>query len=153
MNYDDNNPPTEACEEDIATRAAREFAINLETAIEMVAWVANELGAVGGVEAAEKLNQKFRSAMRELVAYQSNQGSPNELRMSTRVMALALGYVSAAGARDIVTLAREMGFKKQTPNHCLNHFVKKLDLPPSTGQRSNESKELMRQSRRKQLKH
>jgi hypothetical protein len=72
--------------------------------------------------------------------------------MSTRVMALALGYVSAAGAKDIVTLARLMGIKKQTPNHCLNYFVKKLELPLSTGQRSEQSRELMRKSRNKQLK-
>ena len=159
MNYDDNNPPTEACEEDIATRAAREFAINLETATELVAWIDKEIGASQDTRLAEQLHHKFLSAFRALIDYQANQGAAKDVRMATRVMALALGFTHIAGKEngdhpcDIVSLAREMGYKKQTPSHCLNYFVNKLGLPPLTGQRNKQSKKLMSLSRKKQLQH
>lgn len=99
-----------------------------------------------------KMEAKMREAWHNLINYQSNQTSAKVLKMSTRAMALELGYVNAAGAESTSELSRRSGVGKATVNVCANTFRWELKLPTAPGQRSDEGKNNMRDSRKKQLR-
>jgi hypothetical protein len=92
------------------------------------------------LDAAREVLARNRDAFHYLIEYQSNQKKAKEIRMSTRVMALELGYCTAAGANNVAELAQKMRFKKQTVNKCSIAFQPRLKLPPRPGQRTGEQR-------------
>jgi hypothetical protein len=102
-------------------------------------------------DAMRKLENKHRQAWHILVAYQANQKSVQDMVMSTRCMALELGYYTVAGADNVAELARQLGLKKQTVNKCAANFQTKLGLPPRPGQRDETARENMSARRKEQL--
>lgn len=135
-----------------------EFGIAIADAVEMLVWIDKhtDMKASASSEVAEKLrelNSKFRQAIQILIAYQQNQKRrrPSEILMSTRVMAMALGFHSAADAQDASELGRKIGIGKATVNKCLNHFIERLKLPPLPTQRNNSARQNMKRARLKQL--
>jgi hypothetical protein len=93
----------------------------------------------------------FGGVFHVLVAYQDNQRTAEELRMSTRVMALACGFTLAAGAETPAELARLIGRKKATVGKCLNGFIEKNGLPTLPGQRNASARAHMRAARLRQV--
>lgn len=141
-----------APEEDIVTRFSREFAVNQETSMEMVAWLANELGA-GHVsdEPVRALLSKLRSSANLLVSYQQRQTDANEIRMSTRCWLLAHHFYTAADAQGDSELGRKMGIGKATVNKCLRWFQERGCLPPLPSQRDEQGRAAMSEARKRQL--
>jgi hypothetical protein len=131
---------------------AREHGINLQTVLEIMADLATHWGSDPGGDGARQLLARYRRAMQVLVAYQDQQKELKAVKMSTRLMCLALGFDTAAGADNPTDIGRNMGFQKATANKCLNLFLQKLELPPRVGQRNAQAKENMRSARLKQLK-
>lgn len=105
-----------------------------------------------------------------LNAYQHHQTSERamlnpavkRLRMSTRAMALALGYPLAAGLEPAdeakkrphpgpAELAKKCGMSKATVTKCLNHFIRQLRLGKLPGQRDESARKNMADARRRQV--
>lgn len=131
-------------------------AVSLDKALSLLAWFEENCAGAGAAvdwEALRALEARHRQAWHFLIAYQANQKTARDMQMATRVMALELGYNTAAGARDVAELARSTGFKKATVNKCALNFQAKLGLPPRPGQRSADACENMTAARRKQLKY
>ena len=60
-------------------------------------------------ETIRQLASRQRQAWHILVAYQANQKQSRDMQMSTRVMALELGYYTVAGADNVAELHAETG--------------------------------------------
>ena len=82
----------------------------------------------------KQLNSLHRSAWKYLIEYQANQKTADEVRMSTRTMALEMGFKIAAGAQTVAKLARKTNFEKQTVNKCALHFQRLMGLQRRAGQ-------------------
>ncbi len=144
--------PDESCGATIVRLAAR-YGLTLAECVEFIDEVGEQLpNERSPMEALRRLETKQREAWHVLIDYQANQAKLNDVKMSTRAMALELGYELAAGAGNVATLSREAKVGKATVNRCANVFRSKLGLPPAPGQRSEEGKDNMRKSRKKQLK-
>lgn len=104
------------------------------------------------VDAARQVESRARNAFHLLIAYQANQKSVGDMQMSTRAMALELGYYTAAGADNVAELARKCGLKKQTVNKCAANFQSKLGLPPRPNQRDEPARKTMSRQRKNQLR-
>ena len=137
---------------DFLTQFCAEFGVNLATAMEMQAYYEQHNAITVGGDALRELNSKFRQSVKLLVSYQQQQAAPNELRMSTRAMALSLGFVTAAGAQGAAELGRKLGLDKQTVNKCLNQFIKKQGLEKLPAQRTKDARRKMSAARNGQLK-
>jgi hypothetical protein len=101
-----------------------------------------------------RLNSLNAKAWRYLIEYQSNQKTADEVRMSTRAMALELGFKTAAvGMREptVAELARICHFDKQTVNKCAMNFQKLMDLARREGQRGDAARANMSEARIKQI--
>jgi len=110
-------------------------------------------------DALRVLESKHRQMMHLLISYQASQknckwcNSGADLKMSTRALALELGYHTAAGADNVAELARSCGIKKQTVNKCCNNFQTKGGLPPRPGQRDEAARDNMTKARKGQLRN
>lgn len=93
----------------------------------------------------------FEFALNVLNAYQAHQQTAHEFKMSLRVMELALGFDSCAGADGPAELARKLGCDKQAVNKCLNNFNAQLKLSPLPGQRAWAARKNMSKARKNQL--
>lgn len=146
--------PDESAEAVIVRLMARHRLTRAEC-LEMVDEVMEAFGrgSAGGTNAvdAQRLITRQRQAWHILVAYQTNQKTVEDMVMSTRCMALELGYYTVAGADNVADLARQLGIKKQTVNKCAANFQTKLGLPPRPGQRGETARTNMSKARDKQL--
>lgn len=142
--------------ETVLVRLESRFGLKRAAAMELVDEVVEAFssrGAVGdGADIVRQLTEKHRRLMHLLVGYQARQKTPEEIRMSTRVMALELGYSTVAGADNVAELARLTGFKKQTVNKAALNFQTKGGLPPRSGQRDEAARANMSEQRKAQLK-
>ena len=153
--------PGEAAEpggEAAVIRLAARYGLNLGTALAFIADVQDEFGAekngaaaAGGVDALRKLNARHRLAWHILISYQANQKTYEEVCAATRVMALVLGFKTAAGAETIADLERKTGIKKQTLNKPRIIFREKLGLPPEGDERCEAARANMTGARKNQL--
>lgn len=148
--------PDESAEATIVRLMAR-YNLNRAVCLEMIDEVMESFGqrdvasnrADG--KAIQDLIARQRQAWHILVAYQANQKTVTDMVMSTRCMALELGYYTVAGADNVAELARQLGIKKQTVNKCAANFQTKLGLPPRPGQRCETARANMTEARREQL--
>jgi hypothetical protein len=99
----------------------------------------------------KQLNSLHRSAWKYLIEYQANQKTADEVRMSTRTMALELGFKIAAGAETVAELARKTNFEKQTVNKCALNFQRLMGLQRRAGQRGDDARANMAEARRAQI--
>ena len=100
----------------------------------------------------KELNSLHRSAWKFLIEYQANQKTADEVRMSTRTMALELGFKIAAGAETVAELARKTNFDKQTVNKCALNFQRLMGLQRRAGQRGDAARANMAKARINQIK-
>ena len=110
----------------------------------------------------KELNSLHRSAWKHLIEYQANQKTADDVRMSTRVMALELGFNDAAGAENVAQLAKkiktipgkeELGeMLKQTVNKCALNFQRLMGLQRRAGQRGDAARANMAKARINQIK-
>jgi len=105
------------------------------------------------LEACRQLECRHRLAWHALVHYQQSQAVPADLRMSTRIMALHLGYVLAAGADNVAEVARLAHSYKETANKCALVFGQKVPLPKRPGQRDDNARKNQSEARKRQLNH
>ena len=137
-------------------RLAARYGLNRAVCLEMIDEVVAAFGQhehrAGVSDDLKTLSARQRQAWHILVAYQSKQKTVADMLMSTRCMALELGYYTVAGADNVAELARQLGIKKQTVNKCAANFQAKLDLPPRPGQRGEAARANMTDSRNGQLK-
>jgi|GEM_PF-2502770 len=133
----------------------RELGVTQAMAEQIVAWAEETMGTARGetpeLGAAKAMDARFRQALHVLITYQANQKSAADVQMSTRVLALELGYTTAAGAECVADLARRLGLQKQTVNKCALNFQSKLGLPPRLGQRGELARANMAEARKGQL--
>ena len=140
------------------TRLMARYGWNYATALDIIGEVQEAFG-LGGADvgtgddtsAVRRVMERHRQALHILVAYQEHQKTVVDMQMSTRVLALELGYTTVAGAADVAELARKLGLQKQTVNKCAENFQRKLGLPPRAGQRGAAARANMRQARQSQL--
>ena len=134
----------------------RELGVNMAMALQIYAWAeenfAQRRPAIGGLEELRKLNARHRLAWHILISYQANQKTYEEVCASTKVMALVLGFKTAAGAETIAEMERKTGIKKQTLNKPRIIFREKLGLPPEGDERCESARANMTESRTEQLK-
>lgn len=128
----------------------------------------------GKLDAAREVEARCRRGFNLLLAYQDKQ-RPKPLRpvmggmftkaqveermlevfqeaqMSTRAMALELGFTLAAGGDEPAKIARKFGYEKFTFCKCAEKFQKALDLPLRPGQRDESARANMTEAREKQL--
>lgn len=104
------------------------------------------------IEACRQLECRHRQAWHALVHYQKSQSVAADLRMSTRIMALHLGYVLAAGADNVADVARAALSYKETANKCALVFAQKVPLPKRPGQRDDTARKNQSEARKRQLK-
>lgn len=147
--------PDESGEETVLRLMAR-YNLNRAVCYEMITEVMEALApcggpSFGGEDALRKLEAKQRQAWHILVAYQANQKTPEQMIMSTRCMALELGYSTVAGADCPAALGRLLGIKKQTVDKCMKNFRTKLGLPERPGQRDETARANMAKARTNQL--
>lgn len=92
-------------------------------------------------DAVKAVTERLKRAFHCLVDYQQKQvnAKPRELVMSTRAMCLALGFRFAAGAQNMIELAKSARVQKATVDKCLNGFIAELGLPKLEGQRSDKA--------------
>lgn len=98
----------------------------------------------------------FENAFHVLNAYQIHQRNDvhctlGDLRMSTRAMAMAVGFRLVAGADGPAELAKDCGVSKQALGKCLNHFIEQLKLSPLPFQRKQEARQNMAEARKRQV--
>ena len=133
----------------------RELGVNMAMALQIVAWADENFGGgqcqTASTETIQKLISRQRQAWHILVAYQANQKTVQDMIMSTRCMALEMGYYTVSGADNVAELARQLGIKKQTVNKCANSFQSKMGLPPRPGQRCEAARANMTEARIEQL--
>ncbi len=131
-----------------------EFGVRMNVALEMFTWFDENCGEPNGADSGDlrALAGKTRDAFHVLVSYQDSQKKVKHLRMSTRVMALALGYSTAAGAEESSAVGKKLGIIKATVSQCLNHFNEQLGLPPLPGQRDETARRNMVTAREKNLR-
>lgn len=142
---------------------------------EMAAPSASSLGGASHLDAAREAVARCRRGFNLLLAYQDKQ-RPKPLRpvmggmftkaqveermlevfqeaqMSTRAMALELGFTLAAGGDEPAKIARKFGYEKFTFCKCAEKFQKALDLPLRPGQRDESARANMTEARKDQLK-
>ena len=152
-----SNPESEMDEsaESVIVRLMARHQMTRDEALELIDEILETFApttASAGMDDLRGLNSKMRAAWHLLIAYQANQKTVEEMQISTRVMALELGYYTAAGADNVAELARKNNFKKQTINKCAVNFQTKLGLPPRAGQRDEEARQHMSEARSTQLK-
>ncbi len=123
---------------------------------------------------ARKLEAKHRQAWHLLIAYQEHQRpkrprpangvslTPAEVEaamqsafaaslMSSRSMALELGFGTAAGGSVPAQVARKFGYGKYAFCKCCENFQVKLGLGPRQGQRDGAARQAMVRARERQL--
>jgi len=152
------------------------YRLSEEECFEMIQDVLNTFGTSAENEfpAVQKVESKHRQAWHLLVAYQAGQ-KPKQVRstngvltrsdmavqikaaydvaaMSTRAMALELGYYTAAGTDNVAELAKLTGLGKQTVNKCAMTFQRKLGFPPRPGQRTAAARRHMTEAVEKRLR-
>jgi hypothetical protein len=141
--------------EELLHDCCRELGVNMAMAMQIVAWADERFGHRRNgnfpLEDLRALDSKQRQAWHILVSYQAGQKTLRDAQMSTRVMALELGYTTAAGADNVSDLARITGFSKQTLNKCDQIFQTKLGLPARPGQRNLTARKNMSLGRKRQL--
>ena len=149
--------PDESAEADIIRLMAR-YNLNYAACLDMIDEVVSAFGqrdVAANCEAdgnpLKQLNSLHRSAWKYLIEYQHNQRSADELRMSTRTMALELGFKTAAGAETVAELARKTNFDKQTVNKCALNFQRLMGLHRRAGQRGDAARANMATARIKQI--
>ena len=139
-------------------RLMARYDLNHAVCLEMIDEV---MSAFGGQSAADceadgnplkELNSFHRCAWKFLIEYQSNQKTADEVRMSTRTMALELGFIRAAGAEKVSELARKTNFDKQTVNKCALNFQRLMGLQRRAGQRGDAARANMAKARIEQIK-
>lgn len=151
--------PADAGGEATVIRLMARYGLNRAVCLEMIDEVIEAFGQRDieskgqNGEAIAKLISRQRQAWHILVAYQANQKSVQDMVMSTRCMALELGYYTVAGADNVADLARQLGLKKQTVNKCAANFQTKLGLPPRPGQRCDAARANMTEARKEQLEN
>lgn len=125
-------------------------------------------------DAARTIEAKCRNSYHFLIAYQEKQ-KPKRVKpangvmftreemeahiqaaydhasMSTRAMALELGYATAAGGDEPAKIARKFGYVKFTFCKCCEKFQELLGLPKRPGQRDEAARKTMSDRRRGQL--
>lgn len=123
----------------------REWAVNQETALGMIAMVEADVlaGAAGAVEqTAQALRQQQDLITRGFLLVQDyvrKQGNPV---MAERCMWLLLGFPELAGAADQAGLVKLLNREKATVNKCLLYFQQNLpELPKLPEQRTEEQKD------------
>lgn len=130
-------------------------AVSFDKAVSLLAWFDENCrsGAdLPEINQARAVDSKCRNAFHFLIAYSANQKTYAEVCMAQRVMAMELGYTTAAGADNVAGLAKLAGFKRATVNKCSMNFQAKLGLPIRPGQRSADACANMGKAREKQLK-
>ena len=143
-----------AAPEDPPTRFAKEFGVNLHTAVEMLAWRADEEGKNSAdIELARRLTAKFHEGLSVLCEYQARQKTANEMRMSLACFCLALGFTRLAGASSAAEIGRLHDLEKQTSNKCLNVFLDRIKLERLPSQRDERARENMTRARIQQLEN
>ena len=139
-------------------RLMARYNLNHAVCLEMIDEVIEAFGGKSGPDceadgnAFKKLNSLHRSAWKFLIEYQANQKTADEVRMSTRTMALVLGFKIAAGGDCVADLARKNNFDKQTINKAALNFIRLLNLPPMEGQRDEQARANMAKARINQIK-
>ena len=152
---DRGNPlDAELCGAALVDQFCAAFHVSEATGIEMLAWADDHLtpAAPPATEPARELVARVRNAFHVLIRYQDHQRDAKWLRISTRVMALVLGFNRAADADNQVDLARKLDTSKQQVGKCLNMFLEKLEMPPLDNQRGQAARDNMSAVRNKQLK-
>jgi hypothetical protein len=170
-------------EESLHARMAREHGLDEAACIELLAWLDEQSGQRrAGLDELRKLNERFRTAIQCLVAYQQKQARDQELwlksdelaglnlnrsariildkraqalarlMMSTRVLAMALGFNHAAGANSMAELGRKLRVGKATVNKCLNQMLERMGMEDLPGQRDEAARQRMAEARERQLK-
>lgn len=136
----------------------RELGINMAMAIQIYAYCdehptkAATTKDQNGLEMVKKLNARHRLAWHILISYQANQKTYEDVCASTRIMALVLGFKTAAGADNIAEMGRKLGVLKATLNKPKIIFREKLGLPPEDDERCEAARANMTASRNGQLK-
>lgn len=147
------NQPEPQIEPELVEQFATEFAVNQETALEMLQWMDERLCNAGGLDEAVKVKDFFRDAMKMLVSVQSRQHGASEIRMSTLALCMALGFDLVAGASSSAELGRKCGLSRAVVNNCLNELLRNLKMESLPNQRDDEARKNMVNSRIKNLKH
>lgn len=153
--------------DDLVTRCAVDLGIGKLEAESVIEWSEENLAGAGrGGQLDEETLRLYREmkvifarAFSTLIEYQRRQSSPQFLRMSTRAMALVLGFADEAGASTPRQLAAELkldrafgGSGSATVHKCCKLFLEeKLKLPPLPTQRTETTRKHMSESRKKQL--
>jgi len=155
--------------ETLIQRCCQKLGCNRMYALSIIAWADEDMPAREMDRTADMAEETraalaemqyfFSKAFHVLIAYQDSQTEAQFIRMSTRAMALALGFKLAAGADNATELARVLGLDhllcsqgKATVHKCVEQFVsERLKLPPLPGQRAAAARANMSQSRQKQL--
>ncbi len=156
----DPNEAEDAGSEATVIRLMARYNLNRAVCLEMIDEVVEAFSSgPSGTDCEEdgnalkKLNSLHRNAWKYLIEYQQNQKLADEVRMSTRTMALVLGFKMAAGGDCVTDLARKNNFDKQTINKAAIHFIELLGLPPMEGQRDETARANMSKARKEQIKH
>ena len=160
VNDDDHFEPSAdgTCDhsgEELLHDCCRELGVNMAVAMQILAWADEKLGygpaPQRDLTELRRLNERHRKAWQLLISYQSNQKTFEDACMSTRVMALVLGFKTAAGAETIAEMERKTGIKKQTLNKPRIIFREKLGLPPEGDERGATARGKMADARKQQL--
>jgi len=149
----------ESAEQTIIRLMAR-YNLNRAVCLEMIDEVVETFGSKAGADCEADGNQLRRlntiqgKAWKFLIEYQANQKAPDEIRMSTRVMALECGFkLAAVGLREatVAELARQCHMEKQAVNKCALTFQNLMDLARREGQRSDAARANMKTARIQQI--
>ena len=135
--------------EEFISGFCQNWAVNQETAMLMIADVANHLGAAGtssmdGMVKARELIQRLAAALARLIKY------GGDTRMFARALAMRMEFFDVAGGRTFVEVARACSTSKHTVSKqtflkCFHVVEEAINLPqydplpPLAGQRDEES--------------
>ena len=146
--------------EEFFQKFCADHAVNLQTAMEMMADIANHLGEHGNTSATAKAEQYH--VMRQWI-YESIlcfkhvlQEQPNTHPDSLRTLdsiLLAMGFpVGTPPVTEVAALSRVYGVKKQTINKVVRQYQDTVKIPPAPNQRTPEQRSNMKDARVRQVK-
>lgn len=145
--------------EELLHACCSNLGVNRAMAMAIIAWADEHMPSrsvdndgTAGIEAVRRAFELIERGFDVLISYQSSQKTAHEVRMSTRIMALALDFSLAAGAKDPTEIARQCGLTKAAGQKCFDLFnSEKLKLPLRAGQRGAQARANMSAKRNEQL--
>ena len=143
--FDDNSETIATTEGDDAEafheRFCREFGVNMETSLEMMAYIANHLGATSGGAAIGGVTELMKNCW--LVISRKKLGRP--MAIAVDCWAMAMAWNTLLGVDEDAELAKRWGVSKQNITKQVNLFRDVIppgmsQLPDRPGERTNETR-------------